>query len=58
MSSSHAFIRALKSSENETGKIELVEQAWSGCSVYIPGKSAVIVEWIVQKLSDDKDTSR
>ncbi|KAG9011257.1 hypothetical protein FRB93_003058 [Tulasnella sp. JGI-2019a] len=57
LSSSHAFIRALKAKDEERSKIDLATAAWNDRALYIPGKNVVLVEWIFQQLSDDRNKS-
>ncbi|KAG8881952.1 hypothetical protein FRB98_004048 [Tulasnella sp. 332] len=58
LSSSHAFIRALKSKDEDEGaKIDIATAAWNDTTLYIPGKNVVLVDWIFQQLSDDRNQS-
>jgi hypothetical protein len=53
LSSPEALIRVLKSPGLSTDKIKLASLAWSSDSLFLPAKNAVLVDWLLQDLSEN-----
>ena len=59
LQSSESFVRALKSStdptyENGPTKIQIARMGWESCTLYVPRKAGLIMEWIFTRFHKEK----